>query len=744
MPTYNRRLFVPKAIFYFLRQDYSNKELIIFDDGEDSVEDLIPQHPSIRYFRLEKKITLGAKLNLACEQAKGEILVNWDDDDWYAPNRIRYQTEELIRNKKSVCGINHLLYYNLKSQTAYQYIYPSSQRIWLLGSSLCYTKQLWQKNKFADINIGMDGLFVWATPPKEIKVLTDPTFAVHMIHPSNVSPKNTNGGWWHSYPVENLKNLMTSDWEHYHPLRNDSVPTLTPQENRVSDEQKTQPSDTLLKNVFACLVHEKEECIIDLIRNLRFLDPTSIILLYNGSKDSKLLKSRTIYEKLGVFIHPNPKPQQHGYLHTFALDCMDFALEHFSFDTFTNVDSDQLAIQPGYTQYLSRFFQKKSNIGLLSSKPARINSPKTENHIAKQAFNEKKLWQPLLDSFPNGDKSFVHWTFWPSTVFSQPAVKDLVCLCKTNPLAEDILSNTKIWATEEVIFPTFVRLLGYEIVENPCSYEFVQYKKDFSLAQVEKAIQKTSSYWIHPIPREYGNPLRKKIRTHFNHYSKRIASFPGIETNGLWKANLIEKIQNIEGWLTEKETSLLIDTVITACQESPSSDPIVEIGSYHGKATVLIGMIVKAFFTEVKVYSVDPHKGLLGSLDEGYHHVPCSFESLSINIKENDLQDVIQVYRKESVDVQIERPISLLLIDGLHDYPTVARDYYHFSRWITPGTFVVFHDYADYYPGVVAIVHELLNDAFSIISKADSLIVLKKRNENYQSSPTIDKKEFEV
>src|SRR4030095_9083631 len=49
MPTYNRRLFVPQAIQYFLRQDYPRKELVIVDDGSDPVADLLPPHQPLRY-----------------------------------------------------------------------------------------------------------------------------------------------------------------------------------------------------------------------------------------------------------------------------------------------------------------------------------------------------------------------------------------------------------------------------------------------------------------------------------------------------------------------------------------------------------------------------------------------------------------------------------------------------------------------------------------------------------------------
>ena len=53
MPTFNRREFVAQAIQYFLAQDYPCKELVIVDDGTESVADLVPNDPRVRYLRLE-------------------------------------------------------------------------------------------------------------------------------------------------------------------------------------------------------------------------------------------------------------------------------------------------------------------------------------------------------------------------------------------------------------------------------------------------------------------------------------------------------------------------------------------------------------------------------------------------------------------------------------------------------------------------------------------------------------------
>src|ERR1044071_5568655 len=111
MPTADRREFVGRAVGYFLRQDYEPKELIVVDDGEDAVGDLMPRDARVRYVRAEGKLTVGAKRNLACEQARGEVIAHWDDDDWHAPRRLSYQVGELLESGAEVCGIRELLFY---------------------------------------------------------------------------------------------------------------------------------------------------------------------------------------------------------------------------------------------------------------------------------------------------------------------------------------------------------------------------------------------------------------------------------------------------------------------------------------------------------------------------------------------------------------------------------------------------------------------------------------------------------
>ena len=76
----------------FNSQDYPKDriEWIIIDDGSDKIEDLVKYHPNVKYFKYERKMTLGKKRNLMHEKSSGEIIGYMDDDDYYPPTRISH------------------------------------------------------------------------------------------------------------------------------------------------------------------------------------------------------------------------------------------------------------------------------------------------------------------------------------------------------------------------------------------------------------------------------------------------------------------------------------------------------------------------------------------------------------------------------------------------------------------------------------------------------------------------------
>jgi hypothetical protein len=88
----------------------------------------------------------------------------------------------------------------------------------------------------------------------------------------------------------------------------------------------------------------------------------------------------------------------------------------------------------------------------------------------------------------------------------------------------------------------------------------------------------------------------------------------------------------------------------------------------------------------------------------------------------------VEVIQARAPDVSWQEPIALLLIDGLHDHASVARDFHCFEPWLAEGAYVAFHDYAGYFPGVMAFVDELLvAGAYRKVQVAGSMFVLRQR-----------------
>lgn len=113
-PTFNRRPFIPIMFQCFLNQTYPKDRLewIIVDDGTDKIEDLIKEAniPQIQYFKIDQKMTLGAKRNFTHSKTKGSILVYMDDDDYYPPERISHAVEKLQSDPQALCAGSSEIY----------------------------------------------------------------------------------------------------------------------------------------------------------------------------------------------------------------------------------------------------------------------------------------------------------------------------------------------------------------------------------------------------------------------------------------------------------------------------------------------------------------------------------------------------------------------------------------------------------------------------------------------------------
>ncbi len=213
MPTFNRPQFARFAIERFLRQTVTDAELVIVDDGTLPVRDVLPAHPRLRLIELPRRLNTGAKRNAACANARGEIIVHWDDDDWYPDDRLARQLAAFHDPRIQITGTSTLYYHDADAASTWRYVYTTSARPWIAGNTLAYRRSWWQSHPFPEVQVGEDNRFVSATPPRGIADLADPGLCVARIHPHNTSPKRPRGTAWIPCDTECPRALIGADWE---------------------------------------------------------------------------------------------------------------------------------------------------------------------------------------------------------------------------------------------------------------------------------------------------------------------------------------------------------------------------------------------------------------------------------------------------------------------------------------------------------------------------------------------------
>ncbi|MEV0535992.1 glycosyltransferase family 2 protein [Kitasatospora sp. NPDC050463] len=163
MPTFNRRCFVEQALRMVARQDYRQLELVVVDDGSEPVEDLLAGLPWARYVRLGERATIGRKRDIACDMARGDVIVQWDDDDWYGPQRVSRQVEDIVRGTADVSGIGINLMlevrtmqvWSTREQAAAAPRYAPVES--LAGGTLAFTRDGWREvGGYPDASVGED------------------------------------------------------------------------------------------------------------------------------------------------------------------------------------------------------------------------------------------------------------------------------------------------------------------------------------------------------------------------------------------------------------------------------------------------------------------------------------------------------------------------------------------------------------------------------------------------------------
>lgn len=266
--TQNRRQFLQNLINIVKLQDYDHTDMewVIMDDSPESNEDIFKENMDaencidgilVRYYHFKHKIPLAKKRDLLNYEAKGEYIVNMDDDDYYFPTRVSHSIDILKKSSYQIAGNTKMLIYYTMDRTIYM-LGPYGKNHGT-AATMAYTKEYAKTHHFYSLNNHGKGNYaeeaVFTNDWKENMVQLD-TFktVIALSHSSNTVDKtiflqDTYGQIGKTIrPTElKLRNLVTDDSiaKFYTEM------SYTYKENKYTEEIKQKIQTTVIKSGMA-------------------------------------------------------------------------------------------------------------------------------------------------------------------------------------------------------------------------------------------------------------------------------------------------------------------------------------------------------------------------------------------------------------------------------------------------------------------------------------------------------------
>jgi glycosyltransferase involved in cell wall biosynthesis len=194
-PTSNRRHNRHAQLYKcFTQQRYPYKELLLLDDPP-FVSGFFGALKDYRviYRSSPIRLSVGAKRNTLIKYSHGNVIVHFDDDDYYQPTYLsemvgQLRTADFV--KLSVFNIVDEKNGTRRQVDTRSGILANESTQWGYGFSYAYRKSVWNRVKFPDLNLREDLVFVNRIRENGFRlrqVADYPHLVLHTIHDDNTS-----------------------------------------------------------------------------------------------------------------------------------------------------------------------------------------------------------------------------------------------------------------------------------------------------------------------------------------------------------------------------------------------------------------------------------------------------------------------------------------------------------------------------------------------------------------------------
>jgi predicted O-methyltransferase YrrM len=183
-------------------------------------------------------------------------------------------------------------------------------------------------------------------------------------------------------------------------------------------------------------------------------------------------------------------------------------------------------------------------------------------------------------------------------------------------------------------------------------------------------------------------------------------------------ADLWAKLETVAGFLSPTEAGLLY----WAAREWPLAGPVVELGSFCGRSTIVFASAGR------QVHAIDAWGGVavpaLNRFD--LHAMQAQFQA---NLQRAQVAGSVTAYRGLTSEVAQDWhiPAALLFVDAGHDYANVKDDLTRWCPFLMPGGLLIMHDVVDpKYQGVTRAAAELLRAGWRVVTSAGSAVAFRR------------------
>jgi predicted O-methyltransferase YrrM len=188
----------------------------------------------------------------------------------------------------------------------------------------------------------------------------------------------------------------------------------------------------------------------------------------------------------------------------------------------------------------------------------------------------------------------------------------------------------------------------------------------------------------------------------------------------------LRAVDGIGGWLTEEQARVLYDRAAAL----PAGARIVEIGSYHGRSTIILALAAP----DAELVAIDPFAAEQIATRERLRETDVGesdLERFESNLERAGVRGRVQHIRAFSSDAlaQVDGGVDLLYVDGAHDLRNALGDIRGWGARVRDGGTMLVHDSFSAVGVTLAEAAALfLSDRFRYVGRTRSLAEYRREH----------------